>query len=67
MGNGLLDLGLRCRGKSALTANLIGRSDRSSHAIAHHGFDLGVEGGAPGAQALPGGGIRQAEISVDDV
>lgn len=65
MVDGLLYLDLRCGRESALTANLVGRGNSGAYAIPHHGFNLRVEGRAPGAHALAGRGFGQAKITLD--
>src|SRR5580658_3942731 len=65
MVDGLLDLGLRRDCKSALCADLPGRGNGGAHTIPHHGLDLGVEGGTPGAQALAGSRFSYAKIALD--
>jgi hypothetical protein len=64
---GLLYFGRRCDSKSALTSDLIGRSNRGAYTISHHRFDLRIEGGPPCAQAVTGGRISQAVVVLDYV
>ena len=44
---------------------LLVMAHRRTHAIAHHGFDLGISRGALTTQTVAGRGDRQLQITID--